>query len=84
LFGKSPTEREEIVKSEIQSKLSTAEISMLSISGLENSGEPPLLTMKIRIPSYAQKSGRRILLQPNVFEYGSESPFSAGQRKYPI
>lgn len=84
LFGKSPTEREEIVKSEIQSKLSTAEISMLSISGLENSGEPLLLTMKIRIPSYAQKSGRRILLQPNVFEYGSESPFSAGQRKYPI
>lgn len=39
---------------------------------------------KIKIPSYAQKTGKRLFLQPSFFEYGAEPMFSSASRKYDI
>jgi hypothetical protein len=36
------------------------------------------------VPNYAQKTGKRIFLQPGFFEYGENPVFSTATRKYDI
>jgi hypothetical protein len=84
LLRKSQTEKEDYVKESLKSRITTAEISNISISGLEDPFEPLIYTFKIRIPSYASKTGKRLFIQPNVFEFGTSPEFSASSRKYPI
>ncbi len=83
-FKDSPSKREENIKGEIQKKISTAEISALTIDNFEDSTKPLSYTMKIRVPNYAQKAGKRIILQPGFFESGSSPVFSSATRTYNI
>ena len=36
------------------------------------------------MPQYAQKTGKRLFLQPSFFEYGQPSLFSSDTRKYDV
>ncbi len=81
-FKDSPTKREENIKDEIKKKISTAEISALTIDNFEDSTKPLVYTLKIRVPNYAQKAGKRMILQPGFFEYGSSPVFSSATRTY--
>jgi hypothetical protein len=38
----------------------------------------------VRVPNYAQRTGKRIFLQPGFFEYGESALFSTAARKYDI
>lgn len=84
LLRKSQAERENNVKESLKSRITAAEISNVSISGLEDPLQPLIYTFKIRIPNYASKTGKRLFIQPNVFEFGSNPEFSANSRKYPV
>ncbi|MER3631316.1 MAG: hypothetical protein C4325_03400 [Blastocatellia bacterium] len=84
LLKKSQAEREEYVKESLKSRLTTAEISNITISGLEDSAQPLIYTLKLRIPNYASKTGKRLFIQPNVFEFGSSAVFSASTRRFPV
>jgi hypothetical protein len=43
-----------------------------------------MVNFKLRVPGYAQKTGRRIFLQPSVFEHGRKAQFSSATRKHSI
>jgi len=36
------------------------------------------------VPEYAQRTGKRLFLQPNFFEKGVDALFTASTRKYPV
>ena len=38
----------------------------------------------MRVPNYAQKTGKRLFLQPGFFEYGSSPAFSSATRTHDI
>jgi hypothetical protein len=38
----------------------------------------------VRVPNYAQRTGKRLFFQPAFFHKGIGAMFSAGERKYPI
>jgi hypothetical protein len=83
-YDQSAGKREEDLKAEIKRHVSTAEISNV---GVENSNEPEkpfVYTLKVRIPNYAQRTGKRLFLQPGFFEYGENPVFSGGTRKYDV
>lgn len=83
-YDESENQREEILKESIKSKMSTAEVSAV---GVENSADPQkpfTYQYKIRVPNYAQKTGKRIFLQPGFFEYGTTPEFSSATRSYDI
>jgi hypothetical protein len=42
--------------------------------------KPLVYQYKIRIPNYAQKTGKRLFLQPGFFEYGAAPMFSTATR----
>jgi hypothetical protein len=83
-YNESVGKREEDLKGEIKRRISTAEISAVSV---ENAGEPekPLIySFKVRVPNYAQRTGKRLFLQPGFFEYGESPLFSGASRKYDV
>jgi Domain of Unknown Function with PDB structure (DUF3857)/Transglutaminase-like superfamily len=84
LFEKSPNEREESVKKGWKDIISAAEISAISIENFDDSSKPYSYSFTVRVPNYAQKTGKRLFLQPEFFEYGTNPLFSSATRKYGI
>jgi hypothetical protein len=83
-YDKSGNKREENLKDEIKSQMSTAEVSDISIENITDPEKPFIYQFKVRVPNYAQKTGKRLFLQPGFFEYGKEPEFSTATRKYNI
>jgi len=69
---------------EIKTKMSTAEISNVSIDNVGDASKLLIKRYKIRIPGYAQKTGKRLFFQPGYFTYGKGALFSGADRKYSI
>lgn len=83
-YQDSPTQREEEFKAGIKKRITTAEVSDLSIENFNDSSKPLTYIYKIRIPNYAQKTGKRLFLQPGFFEFGSSPVFSSATRTHSI
>ena len=83
-YKESPNKREENLKDMVKARMSTAEITDISIQNFEDPEKPFIYEYKIKVPNYAQKTGRRLFLQPGFFEYGSQPVFSTADRKHPI
>ncbi len=83
-YKNSDSKREETLKDAIKTKMSTAEITAIGVQNVTDPEKPFTYEYKIRVPSYAQRTGKRLFLQPGVFEYGSSPVFSSASRKYDI
>jgi hypothetical protein len=80
----SQAQREESLKDELKARMSTAELSEIRIENVNDPTKPFLYAYHIRVPGYAQRTGKRLFVQPGVFQKGLSPVFSAGERKYPI
>jgi hypothetical protein len=76
----SQTEREETLRRMIKAQMSTAEISNIQIENVTDPVKPFVYAFHIRVPGYAQRTGKRLFLQPAFFEHGTSPLFSAGTR----
>jgi hypothetical protein len=83
-YDNSANQREEDLKNDIKQRLSTAEVSNIKIENLDDPNKPLVQSFKVRVPQYAQKTGKRLFLQPSFFEYGQPSMFSSATRKYDV
>jgi hypothetical protein len=80
----SPAQREENLKEMVKNRLSTAELTNIVIENVDDPVKPFIYKYHVRIPGYAQQTGKRLFLQPGYFEKGASPLFSAGTRRYPI
>lgn len=76
----SHAKREELIMDEIKGRISTAEITNLSIINFDDSSKPLTYVMKVKVPNYAQKVGKRMIFQPSFFEFGTPPAFSSATR----
>ena len=83
-YLESQNKREEDYKEELKRRMSSAEISNLIIENFEDPAKPLVYSYKVKIPNYAQKTGKRLFLQPGFFEYGSNPTFSSATRVHNI
>jgi len=83
-YDDSGNKREENLKDEIKKQMSAAEISGITIENVSDAEKPFVYQYKVRVPNYAQKTGKRLFLQPGFFEYGENSMFSTATRKYDV
>ncbi|MCO6510873.1 MAG: DUF3857 and transglutaminase domain-containing protein [Aridibacter famidurans] len=83
-FDVSENQREEFIKEEIKSRMSTAEVSAISIENLNEPDKPIVYRYKLRIPNFAQKTGSRLFIQPGVFEYGTTARLASDSRTYDV
>jgi hypothetical protein len=84
IYESSPATREENLRQEIKQRMSAAEISDVLIENVTDISKPLVYKYKVRVSNYAQKTGKRLFLQPGFFEYGENPLFSSANRKYDI
>jgi hypothetical protein len=80
----SASQREESLKDEVKALLSTADLADIRIENVTDQVKPFTYAYHIRVPGYAQRTGKRLFLQPAFFQHGVGPRFSASTRAYPI
>jgi hypothetical protein len=77
----SPAQREESLRDSVKARMSTAELSQIKIENVTDPVKPFTHTYHVRVPGYAQRTGKRLFLQPAFFQRGVSPAFSASERK---
>jgi hypothetical protein len=80
----SPAQREETLRNSVKARMSTAELSDIKIENVTDPIKPYTYSFHVRVPGYAQRTGKRIFLQPAFFEHGLSPIFSSSDRKHAI
>jgi hypothetical protein len=76
----SPAEREETLRNLIKARMSTAEISDIKVENVTDPDKPFVYSYHVRVPGYAQRTGKRLFLQPAFFQRGAKPLFTTSQR----
>ena len=84
LRGESDERRLASYKDELTKEYPDAEITDVRIENASDPEKPLGMHYHVKGPGYAQRTGKRILLQPFFFERGAVPMFSASERKYPV
>ena len=80
----SPVQREENLKEMMKGRMSSAELSNIVIENAADPVKPFIYKYHVRVPEYAQRTGKRLFFQPGYFHKGIDVLFSAGTRRYPV
>ena len=80
----SPAQREETLREMIKSRMSTAELSNIKIENVTDHDKPFVYGFHVRVPGYAQRTGKRLFLQPAFFQKGIGAMFPSSKRKLSI
>ena len=80
----SESQREENLKEELRAQMSAAEITNIKIENVTDHVKPLVYSYHVRFPGYAQRTGKRLFLQPAFFQHGLDPMFATANRKYPI
>ncbi|HZH33075.1 MAG TPA: DUF3857 domain-containing protein [Pyrinomonadaceae bacterium] len=76
----TPAQREETLRSLIKARMSTAEVSDIRVENVTDPVKPFAYAYRVRVPGYAQRTGKRLFLQPAFFQRGANPLFPTTQR----
>ena len=77
----SPQQREETLRNMIRGQMSTAELSDIRIENVNDPVKPFAYQFRVRVPGYAQRTGKRLFLQPAFFQRGVGPLFATAGRQ---
>jgi len=77
-------EREKKLKDSVNKLLGGAELSDIKIEGANDPTKPFVYSYKIRMPGYAERTGKRLFLQPAFFQKGVGPMFPTSGRQHDI
>jgi hypothetical protein len=80
----SSTQREETLKELIKDQMSAAELTNIKIENVTDPLAPFRCSFHVRVPGYAQRTGKRIFLQPAFFQMGENPRFTSSERRYDV
>ena len=84
LEGMTPAQQEDDWKDSLKERLSNAEISAFEIKDVTDPSKPVSVKYEVRIPGYATRTGKRLLLQPAFFQRNQAPRFTESQRKFDL
>ncbi len=81
----SQTEREKYVRDWIKSRIGDqTEVTSITIENLLDNESALIWRCRIRIPAYAERTGKRLFVRPNIFAKVSGPKFPSASRAYDI
>jgi len=83
-YDETPDKQTESISNGLKARISSAEVSAIYVENMDDTSKPVVHRYKVKVPGYAQKTGRRLFLQPSFFEYGPSALFSSSTRQYDI
>ena len=84
LESQSDSKREEDMRKRIQSEHGEVEVTNIKIENVNDPLKPFLYSYNVKVPNYAQRTGKRLFFQPSFFEHGHRARFENAERKTPI
>ncbi|MBX3293440.1 MAG: DUF3857 domain-containing protein [Acidobacteria bacterium] len=83
-FDETPAKLEELLIDDAKRFMSTAEVSDVTIENLSDNALPVVQKYRVKVPNFAQRTGRRMFIQPSYFRHGVPPYFSSSTRLYSI
>lgn len=80
----SAAETEKQLRESVKEWLGAGEISEIKVENVTDPIKPLAKTYHVRIPEYAQRTGRRLFFQPAFFQYNEKPRFPNQERKYAV
>jgi len=80
----APAEREAAFSERVKNRMSTAEVSDIRVENVTDPVKPFVYSYRVRVPGYAQRTGKRLFLQPSYFQRNVGTLFSTSERRHPI
>jgi hypothetical protein len=80
----TPAEREQALREDLQQRLGAAEVSQVRIENVSDPVQPLVYAYRLRVPGYAQRTGKRLFVQPALFQRGVGPRFPNQARKHLI
>ncbi len=77
----SPSEREDTLREMIKARMDTAQVTNIQVENVQDPVKPFIYEFHISVPGYAQRTGKRLFLQPAFFERGISAVFNASTRQ---
>jgi hypothetical protein len=77
----SDSAREDSLREELKGQMSGAEITNIKIQNVTDPVKPLICSYHVRFPGYAQRTGKRLFLQPAFFQHGVATVFATTARK---
>ena len=85
LDEKSDSEREEYLRNNLKKRLgSEAELSEIKLENVTDQFKPFTYSYKFKYPGYAERTGKRLFVQPAFFQKGVGPMFSTSARQHDI
>jgi hypothetical protein len=84
LESDSATQREEDVREQVKNHLSTAEVTDIKVENVTDPIKPITYAYHVKVPGYAQRTGKRLFLQPNFFHVNYAPEFAESTRRFPV
>ncbi|MDT7807210.1 MAG: hypothetical protein QOJ70_1023 [Acidobacteriota bacterium] len=78
----SPAEREETLKNKFKERLAGVEITDIKVENVSDPVKPFIYSFHVRVPAYAQRTGKRLFIQPAFFQKGLGPRFSTATRHH--
>jgi len=83
-YDETADKQTESITDAVKTRISAAEVTSVSIENMKDTTKPVVQRYKVKVPNYAQKTGKRLFIQPSFFQYGPSAVFSSSTRKYDI
>jgi hypothetical protein len=77
-------QREESLRETVKDQFGEAEVTSIALENVADADKPLIATYRVKIPAYAQRTGKRLFVQPAFFKKNVPPMFPAGERRYPI
>ncbi len=77
-------QREKKLSDSVQGRLGGAELSEVKIESANDPLKPFVYSYKIRVPGYAERTGKRLFLQPAFFQKGLAQMFPSSSRQHDV
>ncbi|HEX8502303.1 MAG TPA: DUF3857 domain-containing protein [Pyrinomonadaceae bacterium] len=79
----TPDEREKTLQEMFKSQMG-AELSNVRIENVTDPSKPFVYAFHVRVPGYAQRTGKRLFFQPAFFQKGQAARFQTAQRRHEV
>jgi hypothetical protein len=82
--GESDATRQEDVRKDVQKVHPQAEVTAIQVENADDVEKLLRVKYHVKIPGYAQHTGKRLFFYPLYFERGTSPQFTAAERKYHV
>jgi len=82
--GMSRERREESIREGVKEHLGNAELTNIELDNVTDPERPLVVTYHVKVPDYAERTGKRLFLRPAFFQKGREAMFPAQSRRHGV